>query len=83
LKAAAWLLFFAPVQVSRLDEEKERLMVRASQFQSSCMALAAQLKETRDHWQTICATNANLQRELLALRSELPEWQVWLTPLAG
>ena len=63
-------------QVGRLDEEKARLMARTSQFQNSCMALAAQLKETRDRWQATCATNANLQRELLALRSEFSQWQV-------
>ena len=65
-----------PVQVARLDEEKARLTARASQFQNSCMALAAQLKETRDRWQATCATNANLQRELLTLRSEFSQWQV-------
>ena len=31
------------------------MMARASQFQSNCMQLAAQLKETRDRWQSTCA----------------------------
>ena len=52
------------------------MMARASQFQSNCMQLAAQLKETRDRWQATCATNANLQRELMSLRAQVSEWQV-------
>ena len=63
-------------QVSRLDEEKNALVARASQFQSSCMALGAQLKEARDRWQATCLTNAALQRELMALRAQAHEWQV-------
>ena len=51
-------------------------MARASQFQSNCMQLAAQLKETRDRWQSTCATNVNLQRELMALRAQVSDWQV-------
>ena len=52
------------------------MMARASQFQSNCMQLAAQLKDTRDRWQATCATNANLQRELMSLRTQVSEWQV-------
>lgn len=63
-------------QVSRLDEEKNALVARASQFQSSCMALGTQLKEARDRWQATCLTNAALQRELMALRAQAHEWQV-------
>ena len=66
-------------QVSRLDEEKNALVARASQFQSSCMALGAQLKEARDRWQATCLTNAALQRELMALRAQAHEWQVRLS----
>ncbi|CAK0786977.1 hypothetical protein CVIRNUC_010193 [Coccomyxa viridis] len=61
--------------VSRLDEEKNALVARASQFQSSCMALGTQLKEARDRWQATCLTNAALQRELMALRAQAHEWQ--------
>lgn len=70
------MYLWVPDQVGRLDEEKARLMARTSQFQTSCMALAAQLKETRDRWQATCATNVKLQRELLTLRSEFSHWQV-------
>ena len=63
-------------QVSRLDEEKNSLVARASQFQSSCMQLAGQLKETRDRWQATCLTNVTLQRELMSLRAQAHEWQV-------
>ena len=70
------MYLWVPDQVARLDVEKARLMAGASQFQNSCMALAAQLKEMRDRWQATCATNANLQRELLTLRSEFSHWQV-------
>ncbi len=52
------------------------MMARASQFQSNCMQLAAQLKETRDRWHSTCATNVNLQRELMALRAQVSDWQV-------
>ncbi len=64
------------LQVTRLDEERSRVMARASQFQSNCMQLAAQLKETRDRWQSTCATNVNLQRELMSLRAQVSDWQV-------
>lgn len=54
------------------------MVARASQFQSNCMQLAAQLKATRDRWQTTCATNVSLQRELVALRAQVSERQVLL-----
>jgi hypothetical protein len=68
------------MQVSRLDDERQRLVQRAHASQAGCAAMAAQLQQARARWQAACAANSELERELAGLRGHLRSMHVRSAP---